>query len=85
MTERILDAADIDRLGQAIVSLTKEIWILRDRQRVLEQLLVEHNVLAPDAVATYVPDQALSDELQSERQALISSVLTVLSESHSGS
>ena len=34
-----LKPEDIDKLGDALIALTHEVWVLRDRQKVLERLL----------------------------------------------
>jgi hypothetical protein len=81
MTDRVLNPEDLDRLGQAVISLTKELWVVKDRQRILEAALAEAGVLAPDTLDRYSPDGALSDVLRAERRQLIDSVLDTLATS----
>jgi len=78
MTDRILQPADIDRLGQALISLTKELWVVKDRQRILEAALVDAGILERGAVDSYVPGAELSDNLSAERRQLINGVLDAL-------
>lgn len=78
MTENNLRADDIDRLGQALLTLTSELWVTRDRVRILEAALVNAGVLSADAVNQLQPDAALQAELDAERARLIDALLTTL-------
>lgn len=78
MAESNLRADDIDRLGQALLTLTSELWVTRDRVRILEAALVNAGVLTPDAVDQLQPDEALQAELRAERTRLIDALLTTL-------
>jgi hypothetical protein len=78
MTDEVLHETDIDHLGQALITLTKELWIVKDRQRVLEATLVDAGLLKNVAVDTYQPDAALQAELQTARQNLIDGVIDAL-------
>ena len=73
-----LQAEDLDRLGQALITLTQELWVTRDRVRVLEASLADAGVLPTDTVDTYQPDDSLAAALQSERAQLIEQVLDAL-------
>ena len=73
-----LRAEDLDKLGQALLSLTKELWVVKDRLRVLEATLAQAGVMAPDAVDTHQPDADLAELLDEECSALIKSVLGAL-------
>jgi hypothetical protein len=79
MTERVLNAEDIDQLGQAVITLTKELWVMKDRQRILEAALADAGVLDREVVETYEPDEKLKEVLSTERRQLIDSVLNTLS------
>ena len=69
---------DIDKLGQALLTLTRELWVVKDRLRVLEAALADAGVIAPDAAETYQPDEALTELLDKERAQLIEQVLGAL-------
>jgi len=75
MTEVNLKPADLDRLGQALLTLTKELWVVKDRVKVLEAALAEAGVIPPDAADSFQPDNTLSEALTAERIQLINSVL----------
>jgi len=78
MSDRVLNPEDLDKLGQALISLTKELWVVKDRQRVLEAALADAGIVAADIVDTYVPNAVLRDSLQAERRQLINNVLDTL-------
>jgi hypothetical protein len=78
MTAQVLQTSDIDRLGQALIMLTEELWILRDRQRILESALHDAGVLEKATVDTYQPGEALKGQLESDRKKLIDGLLDVL-------
>lgn len=74
---RILSDDRIDDLGEAIIALTREVWVLKDRQAVLEAVLAEEGV-AVDRVDRYQPDAAMAQRLSAGRQQLIDNVLAAL-------
>jgi len=78
MDAQNLRPGDIDKLGQALLTLTKELWVVKDRLRVLEAALAEAGVIPPDAVDTFQPDEELSAVLDKECTQLIEHVLTTL-------
>jgi hypothetical protein len=80
MPEPILQEIDIDRLGEALITLTKELWIVKDRQRILEVALNDAGVLAQSAVDSYQPDEALTSQLEAERKQLIDDLIAALVE-----
>ena len=42
-----LKPEELDDLGNALLVMARELWVVKDRQRVLEALLAEHGVLVP--------------------------------------
>ena len=78
MSEHNLQADDLDRLGQALITLAKELWVVKDRVRILEATLAEAGVIVPDAVDRFQPDAELSESLATDRALLIENVLGAL-------
>jgi len=78
MAEHNLRPEDIDRLGQALLTLTSELWVTRDRVRILEAALVHAGVLTADAVDQLQPDAKLQAELSAARTRLIDTLLATL-------
>jgi hypothetical protein len=61
----------IDDVARMLFELTSEFWVLKDRTMVLEDLLIKNNIVAPDAVDSVAPDEALQSKLLAEREALV--------------
>jgi hypothetical protein len=78
VSELNLKPEDMDRLGQALLTLTQELWVARDRIAVLEAALADAGVLPPDAIDTYQPGAELSQRLAADRTQLINNVLGTL-------
>lgn len=78
MTKQVLQETDIDRLGQALITLTQELWVVKDRQRVLEAALADAGVLESASVDSYQPGAELQTELQAERRKLIDGIIDTL-------
>jgi len=73
-----LTASDVDRLGQALLTLASELWAVKDRLRVLEAVLEEAGLVPPDAVDEFPPGDTLNSEMESQRQRLIQQLLDTL-------
>jgi len=78
MSANNLRPEDLDRLGQALITLTKELWVIKDRVRILEATLADAGVIAPDTVDTFQPDDALQEILEKDQAQLINQVLGAL-------
>lgn len=76
--ETLLSPADLDQLGQALITLTKELWVLKDRQLILEAALADAGIVAEEVVDRYQPDEMLKEQLRAERQRLIDTIIDVL-------
>jgi hypothetical protein len=59
----------------AFLSMARELWVLKDRQRVLEELLASRGIVAPEAVANYQPDAKLQAQLDAECRAYVDRLL----------
>ena len=62
---------DIDALMRINTELMSELWILRDRVKVLEKILEEKKILDPMCVDDYVPDETFSNNLEIERDKFV--------------
>ena len=69
-----LGSNDLDALARFNTELLSELWILRDRVRVLEHLLTQADVIAADAVDRFEPPEDLSAALLKERDELVARV-----------
>ena len=78
MTADAGSQARIDKLTQALMHVAGELWVVRDRQAVLEQLLVDGGINAPTMIDNYRPDTELAQSLEAEREAFIARILSYL-------
>ena len=76
-----LQSQDLDRLGKAVITLAKELWVMKDRQRVLEAALADKDIVTSDLLDGWEPDDALQAALEHDRAALIDSLLKALERS----
>ncbi len=70
---------DIDKLGQAILTLTSELWALQDRQLVTEAVLEMRGIDISEVVDTFVPGPELEAKLRKKRENLVKKVALDLS------
>tara|TARA_Y100000385_G_scaffold272002_1_gene312439 strand:- start:617 stop:898 length:282 start_codon:yes stop_codon:yes gene_type:complete len=73
-----LTNADVASLGQAVLTLTRELWVIKDRMHVMEAVLAKHGLDISDEISQHKPDSDLSDKLQREGTDLIERVLSSL-------
>lgn len=69
----------IDNLGRAIISLTREICVLTDRMAVTEAVLAARGIDIADAVDTHQPDAALQARIDAQVKQIIGDILSTLS------
>ena len=72
---RYLAGDDLERVARMQTELLSELWILRDRVQILEHLLAEAGVVAPDAIDSFQPDAAFDEQLRADRDALVGRVI----------
>ncbi len=70
----------IDRLIAMVLSLTREVSVLRDRFDTLEIIGQEAGWLKPGAIEAYVAPLAVRERREAAREAMIGRVLSILSE-----
>lgn len=70
-----LESRQVDDLMRINSELLAELWVLRDRVTILEQLLADKNVVERKAIDAYQPTGALADELKRERDAMVRRVM----------
>ena len=70
-----LQEIDIEALARMNAALISELWIMRDRLAVLEQLLEERGVLAPEEINDYTPREPFASKLAALRQVVVGSIV----------
>ena len=73
-----MDPTQVDDVANALLLVARELWVMKDRQRVLETLLAEAGIVAPVAVASHQPDETLAKELEADRRAFAKSLMAAL-------
>ena len=63
-----------DPLYQVVFNLARELWVVKDRQLVLEAALEEAGIDAAALVDQYQPGDELTKRLDAERQQLLDRV-----------
>lgn len=59
----------LDDLARMLTELASELWILKDRNMVLEALLAEAGVVTPASVEGHQPDGETAQRIAAERTA----------------
>ncbi len=75
---RYLQSRRLEDIAQAFVSLTSELWIVKDRMAVLEQVLDRHGIPAPRAVEAFTPEGEFKVTLDAERSAWAKRMIAAL-------
>ena len=75
---RMLAPEQIDDLGRALLVLARELWVVKDRVRVLEAVLDERGIEVSAAVRDYRPSGAVEAELAEERERFSQAILRTL-------
>lgn len=78
MRRRILSEEQLDDVGAAVIALAREVYVLTDRLRVLEQVLDDQGIEVHDAVERYQVSPELQSELDARRENILGAVLKSL-------
>ena len=73
-TPRYLDAGNLDDLARINTALLSELWVMRDRLAVLEQVLQDKGILAENEINDYVPDGSVAERIESLRNTIVANV-----------
>jgi hypothetical protein len=75
---QILKPGQLDDLGQAVLALTRELWLVTDRLAVMEKVLERRGLALSAEIDAFVPDLEFSAELERRRERLLEVVLEAL-------
>lgn len=64
----------LDDLARMLTEVASELWVLKDRNMVLEALLAEAGVMTPASVDGYQPDGETARRIDAERSAFTARV-----------
>ena len=68
----------IEDVAAAFVSMTQEVWVVKDRLAVLEHVLEKHGIPAPQLVDTLAPEPTLQTQLAAARRAWVERMIGAL-------
>lgn len=77
-TGQMLQPGQLDDLGRALLLLARELWVTKDRQRILEAVLEAKGIAVAEAIRDHRPDPALDAELKAERDAFAGALVAAL-------
>ena len=63
------------KLMQALAALAEQVWVLKDRQVVTEQVLAAKGIDLHDEIEHFQPDAELAARLDEQRQHFIATVM----------
>lgn len=66
------DDPAIDKLAAVVVELAAQVWVMKDRQRILEGMLEKQGSVSRDAIDHYQPTPEEQEEIRKERDEFIS-------------
>jgi hypothetical protein len=75
---KFLGPDQVDDLARAVLTLAREVWVLRDRQRVLEAVLGDKGIDVAQAVEHYQPSAELQAQLDAERKTFVQALMQAL-------
>ena len=75
-----LDERAVDNLAAAVVVLTQELSVVRDRLDTVERLIEQHGVFAQTEIEHFKPDAAADQDRSEHRQAYLARVFKYIRE-----
>lgn len=75
MSNIYLDQDNIDDLGRMVVALLSEVWIMRDRMAVMEELLAQKTGLTSGEIDDFVPSVEVAARIETLRDRMVASVV----------
>ncbi len=73
-----LTADDMPGVGQAVMTLTHELYVLIDRIAALEAVLERHGLNVSDEIEAYKPNEEQQERLNQRGRALVARVTNAL-------
>ena len=78
--DKFLGDPVLDRMMKVILSLSQEVYVLRDRLGIIEHLMDEKKMISRADIESYRPDESFNRRLLEERDAFIERLLSPLIE-----
>ena len=68
-------SADKEAMFEILMNTVQELWVIKDRQAILEKVLEERGIDVTDTVERYQPDAEFEKALAAERQRFLAGIL----------
>lgn len=82
---KTLESTDVSRLGDAMLVLAREVWVLTDRLAVMQAVLAKRGIDIAEDIEEFQPDGALQAELDAKGKKLLSDINNAIAGINSGS
>lgn len=76
---QFLGIDEVDNVANAVLALARELWVVADRQMIVETILVRHGIDATAEIDAFEPDAALQATLDARRDRIVAAVSQALS------
>ncbi len=76
MSQDIAAGAGEERWVPALLSLARELWVLKDRQRIVEERLAARGVLVPAEIEAWQPTPEQQARIDRECRAFVDRLMT---------
>jgi hypothetical protein len=73
-----LNDSDCGQLGAALLALTREVWVLTDRQMVMEAVLARRGIDITAEIEALQPDEDLRRQMDERGARLVANVMDAL-------
>jgi hypothetical protein len=75
MAKPYLSENNVDDLGRMVLALLSEVWIMRDRMAITEELLFQKTGISSADIDDYLPTPEVSAKLDALRKRVVISVV----------
>ena len=75
---KTLDSTDLEGVANAVMALTREVWVLQDRQIITEAILAQRGIDIREEIERFTPDTDLQQKLNQRGEILTDAVLRAL-------
>lgn len=76
---KFFGADQVDNVADAVLALARELWVVTDRQIVLEAILARRGIEVAADIDAFEPDAALQAQLDARRDRMVAAISQALS------
>ena len=79
---KTLDTNDVEGIGDALLVLTREVWVLTDRLAVLEAVLANRGIDISKDIEKFQPDEEMQAQLNERGKRIAAGVINAIAGIH---